>query len=373
MTPSVTSSPRRPAAAVNSGNSIPSLDGIRAIAFLIVFVSHAGLESTVPGGFGVTVFFFLSGYLITTLLRIEREKHGRIHLRDFYLRRVLRILPPFYTVLAIGAILATTGVISGALRWGPMAAVACHFGNFWMIRHGESGLPEGTGVYWSLAVEEHFYLLFPWIFEGLHRLPLSRKARAGVLLGFCALILAWRVVLVRGGASANRTNWGSDTRFDSILFGCALAIGSNPALDRSPIPDKIWRRVLLPIGLLGLTWAFIDRDPAFRETWRYTLQGISLVPIFVVGICQPSWGPMKFLNWGPIKFVGVLSYSTYLLHCLVLAAFTRHTPLTGPWPGLLGLAGTLALGWLIHITIERPAANLRRRLSHGSVPAAPAA
>src|SRR5437016_5429614 len=78
---------------------IPSLDGIRAVAFLFVFVAHAGLGNVVPGGFGVTIFFFLSGYLITTLMRREAERSGTVSLRIFYARRFLRIFPPFYLVL----------------------------------------------------------------------------------------------------------------------------------------------------------------------------------------------------------------------------------------------------------------------------------
>src|SRR5262245_15809989 len=75
--------------------SIPSLDGLRAVSFFMVFLAHAGAPG-IPGGFGVTVFFFLNGYLITTLIRVEMEETGRMSLRHFYLRRVLRILPPFY-------------------------------------------------------------------------------------------------------------------------------------------------------------------------------------------------------------------------------------------------------------------------------------
>ena len=85
---------------------IPSLDGLRAVAFLLVFVAHSGLDNVVPGGFGVTVFFFLSGYLITTILRIEAQKTGTISLGKFYLRRAFRILPPLYVTLALGYALA---------------------------------------------------------------------------------------------------------------------------------------------------------------------------------------------------------------------------------------------------------------------------
>src|SRR5438132_14220471 len=83
---------------------LPSLDGIRAAAVILVFVAHAGLKERIPGNFGVTVFFFLSGYLITTLLRIEHERTGGISLKMFYLRRTLRIFPPFYLVLLLATV-----------------------------------------------------------------------------------------------------------------------------------------------------------------------------------------------------------------------------------------------------------------------------
>src|SRR6478735_7378950 len=90
---------------------IPSLDGLRAASFMVVFLSHAGLaDYGIPGGFGVTVFFFLSGYLITTLLRLEHMNSGAVSLRDFYLRRVLRILPPFYAVLLLAIGLTALGL-----------------------------------------------------------------------------------------------------------------------------------------------------------------------------------------------------------------------------------------------------------------------
>src|SRR4051812_20527063 len=102
------SSPRG-AAGAHASLYIPSLDGLRAISFAVVFLAHAGVPG-MPGGFGVTVFFFLSGYLITTLLRLEVERTGTVSLRRFYLRRALRILPPFYIVLAGATALASAGV-----------------------------------------------------------------------------------------------------------------------------------------------------------------------------------------------------------------------------------------------------------------------
>ena len=134
---------------VSSARHIPSLDGIRAISFLLVFASHCGLDYLVPGGFGVTIFFFLSGFLITTLMRSEFDKNGFVSLRHFWLRRALQILPPFYLVLG-GAILAS--LIFDPLR--PLlpkafAAQALHVSNYWIIAHAQLGLPaDGCSGRW---------------------------------------------------------------------------------------------------------------------------------------------------------------------------------------------------------------------------------
>jgi peptidoglycan/LPS O-acetylase OafA/YrhL len=350
------------------GHEIPSLDGLRAISFLIVFVSHAGLPSLIPGGFGVTVFFFLSGFLITTLLRLEQQESGHIVLRDFYARRALRILPPFYTVLILAVAGAAIGWIPGTLAPAPIAALAFHYSNYWTIAHGDRGMPAGTVVYWSLAVEEHFYLLFPWIFRVLYRRLATGPARGRALLLLCGLIMAWRFALVLAFHSPeNRTYMASDTRFDSILFGCALALGLNPVLDPMPFRDRTWKWVWLPLGLGGLLFSFLDRDPAFRETWRYTLQGVALVPVFVTAMRYPRWGPMRVLNWRPLRFIGVLSYSLYLLHLVVIGVVDMKWHLHGFVAGALSLAISIAVAWAIHLAIERPATRLRRRLSHAVV------
>src|SRR4051812_40780121 len=164
---SVASIPR--VAPRNVSMHIPSLDGIRAVSFLLVFLAHAGLAHLLPGGFGVTIFFFLSGYLITTLLRIEFDVTGSISLRLFYLRRILRILPPFYLILALATLLAFVGVLKAPLLPLGVLSQALHFSNYYAAHNGYYGLAAGTGVYWSLAVEEHFYLVFPLAYLLLRR------------------------------------------------------------------------------------------------------------------------------------------------------------------------------------------------------------
>jgi len=345
---------------------IPSLDGIRALSFLIVFVAHAGLGDVVPGGFGVTCFFFLSGYLITTLLRIEFERTGTISLRDFYLRRALRILPPFYSVLALAALLTATHVLPGGLDAQPMIAQLAHVTNYWNIYFGTAGMPQGTGVYWSLAVEEHFYLLFPCLFI-LLQLAFRRRPRmqGGALLLVCAAVLAWRLALVLWlGATGDRTYLASDTRLDSILFGCALAVAANPMIDQVQLTAR-WRTPLLVLGTAGLLFSFLFRAPWFRETLRYSVQGLSLAPLFVVAMREPDYGPFKLLNLRLVRRVGVLSYSLYLVHHVALYATEAWLPRAGaPVRALLALGLSLAVAQATYRLIEKPCARLRKRFAH---------
>ncbi len=343
---------------------LPSLDGIRCFSFLIVFVAHAGLERLVPGGFGVTVFFFLSGYLITTLLRMEQERSGTVDFGAFYVRRALRILPPFATALVAATLCAATPVLSAQVQWRAVLAQGLYVANYWTIWHGYGGVPPGTGLFWSLSVEEHFYLLFPLLFLGLCRWGLRGARQAAALWSICALMLAWRCVLVfHFHAAPDRTYLATDTRVDSILFGCALAVWRNPALDPpGRLSERAWKYVLLPLGAAVLVVTFAYRSPAFRETWRYSLQGAALYPIFIVALRFPDWGPMRILNLAPVKTVGVLSYSLYLDHHAVLEALSRHLAASAPVVGVAGLAISLAIASAMHVAVERPSARMRKRV-----------
>jgi peptidoglycan/LPS O-acetylase OafA/YrhL len=344
---------------------IPSLDGLRTLSFGFVFLAHAGLAEIVPGAFGVTVFFFLSGYLITTLMRLEFEETGHVSLRQFYFRRVLRIHPPFYLVLTLAVLASLVGLLPRFLDPRAVTAQALHYANYWIIGHGFEGIPLGTGVYWSLAVEEHFYLVFPWMFGALRALGGARVKQAATLLALCALVLAWRCWLVLfAHVPEERTAIASDARFDSILFGCALALYGNPALDESRISERVWKLGLLPVALLGLLASFLVRSGVFRETLRYTLQGVCLMPVFVCAVRFPTWAPFKLLNLRPMKWVGKVSYSLYLVHQVVIGIlYPRVThAYTLLLPGSIALALSVSIAALIYRFIELPCAKLRRRL-----------
>ncbi|HKQ71638.1 MAG TPA: acyltransferase [Polyangiaceae bacterium] len=344
---------------------IPSLDGIRAFSFLIVFVAHAGLGTIVPGYVGLTVFFFLSGYLITTLLRMELDRHGSISLKQFYLRRTLRIFPPMYLVLAVACAVPLLGWVRGSVHATTVLVQAAHLTNYYIIRHGWwDGIAPGTWVYWSLAVEEHFYLVFPLLYIAMTRYLPSRRRQAATLLGLSLAVLAWRCVLVFGlHASKDRVYLASDTRVDSILFGCILALWRNPMLDTDGFDDKALKRTWLPFGIVVFLASLVVRVPEFEQTLRYSLQGGALIPIFVACIRWHDRGFGRLLNWRPVRYVGVVSYSLYLMHTSLLWAFEERSTLPRLVRGPLAFAILMVLAALMHRYVEKPCARLRREIT----------
>ncbi len=347
---------------------IPSLDGLRAVSFLIVFLGHAFARRWIPGDLGLIVFFFLSGYLITTLLRLEFEETGRINFRDFYLRRVLRIFPPLYLVLGLDCLLTLTHVLDNTLWPRAVLAQACHLTNYWIVFHGWwYGLAPGSWIFWSLAVEEHFYLVFPLLYLGMRRRGLSPKQQAQVLLGLCAAVLLWRCLLVFGlHAPKDRLYVSTDTRVDSILFGCLLAVWGNPALDPSVISERRLKGLWLPLGFCALAASFAVSKvwPGFEQTFRYTVQGLALFPIFIAAVRFPAWGAFRWLNLSWVRTVGLLSYSLYLLHTTVLYGLHHWLRGSDALLALPALGVSLALAALIYQGVEKPCGRLRRRLSH---------
>jgi peptidoglycan/LPS O-acetylase OafA/YrhL len=355
--------PPGPEQSVQSLGKIRSLDGVRAVSFLIVFVAHAGLDSVVPGRFGVAVFFVLSGYLITTLLTRERAKTGWISLRLFYMRRALRIFPPMYAILGATLILLSLTHQLAGITVAGLCSQLFYYQNYNF--HG--GIIPGLGPLWSLAVEEHFYLFFP----PLMLLLIARLKNYGdiakALLGLCGLILIWRCCVV--ACMPHGMQWArdaSDTRADSILYGCVLA-----CLQQTPACDRIFQRqrlerYIVPGCIATLLITFLVRNPIFRETIRYTLQGLAVAPLLYYVVRYPGTRVGMLLNNRILTYIGVLSYSLYLLHAVVLVQMQRivHGPIAA---ALLTLPLTIALGILTRILIEKPAEELRARLRSGEV------
>ncbi len=346
---------------------LPVLDGIRAIAFGLVFVAHAGLEKIVPGGFGVTVFFFLSGYLITTLLRLEAQHTGTVSLKAFYIRRAFRILPPLYITLAITAFLGAIHVLSTPGNWqASMSAVLSSFNYFKLLAPQHGGLPTGLGVVWSLAIEEHFYLLFPLVYLGFVSRKLSANTQARILVTACVLALVWRYVLVYAlhislTAEPPWTYIATDCRFDAIAWGCILAIYNNPWFeDRSSVLGK-YPGTLALAGLATIVLSLLIRDPRFRETLRYSMQSVALYPIFFYAVAARASWTVRWLTWKPLRWVGWTSYSLYLIHETIILKYQSVYGTRVLTVGLVCFVLAAAYAAVMRYAVENPLRKVRAK------------
>ncbi|MGB5082052.1 MAG: acyltransferase [Burkholderiales bacterium] len=352
----------------HAAGAIPSLDGIRAVAVSLVFFAHDGFDNLIPGGLGVTIFFVLSGYLITTLMRIEHARSGRISFRAFYLRRLLRLMPPLFIVVAAAGFLAAVSIIDGGFTSGGLLSALFYLGNYHVIANDYHGMPAGIGVIWSLAIEEHYYLLYPPL-----AVLLLRFGRVGLsviaLATLCAAVLAWRYWLVFHGGSEAYLTMATDTRVDAILVGCLMALLRNPWLDPVPAP-----RTLTDWGIAGacvavLLGTLLYRDEVFRLTARYTLQSLAIAPLIYLAVARADRLPFRWLNARPVAYIGTISYTIYLSHHVILLGLAKHWPQLGwLWLTLAGAVLTLAVAEPVRRWVEQPCAALRRRL-HRKFPA----
>ncbi len=343
---------------------IPELDGIRAVAVGIVVSAHYRLLPYMPGGFGVTLFFFLSGYLITTLFYSEYGATRAVDIPRFYLRRWLRLTPS----LVISVLLAVIfyRVTRNAAGGQPVpvmttAAALLYYTNYYDLAWGmDPAKIIPFGICWSLAVEEHFYLVWPWILR--RGLPNAHKLFCAIA-ALCAGVLAWRFIATCAlGLPSDHMEFATDTRIDSILYGALLRIAFQTTWAPSLVAFLRARTVrLCALAIIALT--FVLRDAAFRDTVRYSLQGMALMSVFTVVLTDdPKALSRRLLSSRPMVLVGQLSYSIYLFHLLARTPGEVFfgTPFgVGPVVSGLVLTGVLSYGLLIGV--ERPMARLRHR------------
>lgn len=323
---------------------IPTLDGLRALAIGLVISSHALDPLRHPilanGYVGVLVFFALSGYLITTQLISEYDATGGISIRKFYERRAFRILPAALVYLAVLSVLASTGVI--VCEWPSIRAALFFYANYadhrWAVSH-----------FWSLSVEEHFYLLWPALLVAFGvrrgwRTALIASVAVGVLR---LLVNRFHLFngLFRDGAHGN---FHSDLIADSILWGCVLAF----YMRRPLLALNEWSSTIVAVAAAAVLFA-----PFVLHMNSVTLL-LNLMPTVLLGaiVAVPHAPIGRFLELPPLRYIGRLSYSLYLWQELFLSDPARHLRLP------LALAAIFACAFLSYEFIERPSIRLGRRL-----------
>ena len=296
---------------------------------------------------------------------MELARTGAISLKQFYLRRTLRIFPPMYIVLAVACALPLLGVYRGSVHASTVLLQAAHLTNYYIIAHGWwDGIAPGTWVYWSLAVEEHFYLAFPLFYIGLTRYVASRDRQALVFASLCCVVLAWRMVQIFVfHAWKIGSIWRPIPASTPILMGCILAVWKNPVLDREAFNEKRLAWLWVPLGALSIVLSIVIRVPWFEQTLRYSMQSVGLIPLFIASIRFHDRGLYRVLNWAPVRYVGVLSYSLYLMHTAALWAFEERTTLSPLLRGLLVFTLLMVLAALMHRYVDKPSVRLRRDIS----------
>ena len=326
------------------------LDGLRGLAVLAVVVFHLAAGWAVNGYVGVDVFFALSGFLITALLLGERARTGRIALPQFYARRLLRLYPALL-VTVLGVLLL--GVLAGQpgrVVPGAVAALA-YAANWWIYTGHEAVLLDHT---WTLAIEEHFYLLWPVLV-----LLLTERRLRALGLGVAAVLA---VVVLTPWPDAVEGVRGSYLRGAPIVWGSALAAlvhGRQPGPRVQALAAWAGLGALLLLGvILVVPWPL----PLVWLTGVRSVPGLLSVLVIAAAVLHPPAPAARALCWGPLRWVGRRAYGVYLYHLPVVMVLGFQVDALPGWARApLACGVTLALAALSYQWIERPFLLLKRR------------
>jgi peptidoglycan/LPS O-acetylase OafA/YrhL len=343
----------------------PALDGLRGLALLAIVVFHAELPWA-PGAFlSVSTFFTLSGFLITVLLLEEEHASGRVDLKAFWPRRLRRLLPASLATIAL--IVVLTAVLGSddqvrSLRGDALASLLYVSNWRFIVTDASYGAifesPSPFAHFWTLAIEEQYYLVFPAVLSGL--LLVTRTARRWVVALFLVVAAvgsaAWAAYLFRHGATLDRVYYGTDTRIGELMVGGLLAVGWRRY--RSTLARPSASRAVAVVGGVALVvmlalWTQASLTQTFWYQGGLTLY--ALLTCVVIVAAMNEGGPTRsILSIEPLAWIGLVSYGAYLWHWPILVWLDTHTNLDDKARFALGLALTLGAATLSARLVERP-------------------
>ncbi len=350
---------------------MPGLDGLRAIAVFAVVAYHLGLGWAPAGLLGVGVFFTLSGYLITDLLLAQWDGAGRLALGDFWVRRARRLLPALFVMLVVVVVwVALVDRSQLSSLWSAVGAASLYVSNWFDVSQHLSyfarfGPPSPLGHLWSLAIEEQFYLLWPWLlWLGLRyvrerRSPVTGHVRlAGVTLAAAGISALAMALLYQPGVDPTRVYDGTDTRAFALLFGAALAMvwpSRRLTLGATPVA----RRLLDGAGTAGLIiialliWLTTQYSPFLYRGGMVLLSVATMLTISA--LVHPAARLGHALGREPLRWLGVRSYAIYLWQFPVITLTTPMSesgvdPLRAVFQ-VVAIVGLSALSWTF---VEKP-------------------
>lgn len=356
--------------------SIRELNGLRGLAAIIVFLSHAvGMYPLSPGwapafhtsyrffrgaNSWVDVFFVLSGFFITTLLLQRRSSQS--YFRDFYIRRALRILP----VYVIALLLAFTTV---SHSWRYVLVCSFFLANFASVLH-----VIGEGPFWTLAIEEHFYLLWPSV---VHRKTVQQLARLSITTAVIVNLLRFGAATI-GHHNFSLTFFRCDALVLGALLGCHFTL--NPLGGPRPRSEQtwLWSAFLGGLALVGLAYLYAPLRTRLPYSEAVLAAGVSFFYTGWVGLLISNTGArgLGFFRSRFLGFFSLISYAFYMFHMYIIVTYDAHTrlrpgDLTGYLLRLLYiLLGTILLSLISRFALELPFLTLRKRFLPSNVPKA---
>ncbi len=366
-----------------SARYMPGLDGLRAIAVLAVIAYHLNLQWAPGGLLGVTMFFVLSGYLITDILLKQLGQNKTLDLKIFFYRRARRLLPAMFLMLAVVSLwLGFSDPARLSSLGGDIGSALLYISNWYLIFHEVSyfesfGPASPFGHLWSLAVEEQFYLIWPLLLAVLVRFIPQRGKLALVTLGMIIASALAMLLLYEPGADPSRVYYGTDTRSFALLLGALLAIVW-PSRKLSATISARSRYVIDAIGAAGLVVTLLmiatagEYDPFLYQGGMVLLSVATAAT--VAALAHPASRLASLIGSKAFTWFGVRSYGIYLYHypIIVLTTPAAESAELHPLRAVIQLALTLIvaeLSWryieepIRHGILEKLAAPIKRKSS----------
>jgi peptidoglycan/LPS O-acetylase OafA/YrhL len=347
-------------ARIGNRSHIPALDALRGVAACTVVFGHT-LGYPQLGSMAVSVFFVLSGFLITWLLLGESESTNRVSLRNFYLRRTLRIFPAFYVFWVVCVVAAWYRY--SQFSWSEPLSSFFYLGDYYSAL-SPVGAHQIMGITWSLGVEEKFYLVWPIAFAMWYRNP-HKLFRFTVF--FIAAIWVYRAVACLWlPLPQDYLHYAFESRLDTILYGCALALAFKLG-KIEPLLRAVDRFKVLPflLAFLLVRLALLEYHVSLRVFYIFgfpltsMLVAVLLIQFVFLGALR-GW---RWLEHPSLRFLGRISYSLYLYHVVVIAAveFYLMPQLRLRWAIPIMYLGSLAAAYASYQFIEKPFLHLKSR------------
>ncbi len=343
---------------------ITALDGLRGIAVLLVMFFHFKLGPFRGGFVGVTVFFTLSGFLICSRTLSEIGRNGRFAVADFFERRVRRLAPAAIACV-LGVVICTslfgTHEQHASVSGDAIAALA-NVANWRFLVHGTSyadlfAAPSPLNHFWSLAIEEQFYLVFPVVVFLALRLP--RRIRVAAVAVIVSAALEWSVHEASVAGSFNRFYYGTDARMSELLVGVVAALALYYWRISVPRPAGLQRFGVMLVAAAGLATVVIGALTYRNGGASYQHGGAFIIALataaLIIGGLEGSNGVARLCSVRPLVYVGKISYGAYLYHWPIFALSGKHWgPLHGTSLGLAQLAASLLLAAVSFRYLEAP-------------------